>query len=195
VTEYKNSLDISPYSRKVLGEFPGWIRVFDDYTRAGTNGKQVVLRNYMPPLAAHNLAFGTQLALLESPGGGGGTAVAAAQAEAPKTLADKLKQKYTLVFERDSLERTLELVSKDTGIPITILGGDLQLEGITKNQSFGLDEKDKPVFEIIKVILKKSNLDGKLVYVIRNEGGKEGLFVTTKAGVAKRGEKIPPELQ
>jgi hypothetical protein len=186
---------ISPYSAKILQRFPRWLEELDRYTRAGTNDKQVVLRSYLPAIAAHNLAFGTQLALLESPGGGMIAQASTAAPAQPKTLAEMLKQKYTLTFDRDSLERTLELISKDTGIPITILGGDLQLEGITKNQSFGLDEKDKPIFEILKTIMQKANPEGKLIYVIAKEGDKEVLHVTTRAAAAKRGDKIPPELE
>jgi hypothetical protein len=186
---------ISPYSAKILQRFPRWLEELDRYTRVGTSDKQVVLRSYLPAVAAHNLAFGTKLALLESPSGGMVAVANAPPAAAPTTLAEMLKQKYTLTFDRDSLERTLDLISKDTGVPITILGGDLQLEGITKNQSFGLDEKDKPIFEILKTIMQKANPDGKLIYVFGQEGDKEVLQVTTRAAAAKRGDKIPPELE
>jgi hypothetical protein len=168
----------------------------DRYTRAGTSDKQVVLRSYLPAIAAHNLAFGTYLALLETPGSTASIATSGTNTPAkPKTLAEMLEQPYTLSFDRDSLERTLDLISKDTGIPIVILGGDLQLEGITKNQSFTLDEKQKPIGEILQTIMQKANPEGKLIYVFAKEGDKEVLHVTTRAAAAKRGDKLPPEFE
>ena len=79
---------------------------------------------------------------------------------------------------------------------VEILGGDLQLEGITKNQSFGLDERNRPAGEILRKIMLQANPDGKLVYIVkpRVPGGEEMLFITTRKAVEKRGDKLPPEL-
>jgi hypothetical protein len=89
------------------------------------------------------------------------------------------------------------MLLNDAEIKYEIVGGDLQLEGITKNQSFGLDEKDKTVGEILRKIMLLANPDGKLVYVIKpaQPGGPETLFITTRAAAAKRGDKLPPELE
>lgn len=198
VEGYCGALSMSPYSQPILLRYPKFFDFVGENTRAGTNtsDKQVVLRTALPAIAASNLAFGTHLAMLEAGGGGGVPLATASSAPAgPQTLADRLKQKYTLTFDRDSLERTLALMSTETGIPITILGGDLQLEGITKNQSFGLDEKDKPIFEILKVIMQKANPAGKLIYVFQKIDGKDTVVITTRAGAAKRGDAIPPELK
>jgi hypothetical protein len=74
-----------------------------------------------------------------------------------------------------------------------IMGGDLQLEGITKNQSFGLDERDKTADAILRIILAKCNPDGKLVYVVHVKHGVETIDITTRAAAAKRGEKFAPK--
>ncbi len=194
VERYTNAIEISQYSRPILRRYPDFFDFISEHTRAGTSEKQAVLRTVLPPVAASNLAFGTHLAMLEA---GSGYAVAAPPQvqEGPLTLADRLKRKYELTFERDSLDRTLALISQDNGIPIRIEGGDLLLEGITQNQSFGLDEKDKPVFEILKTILKKANPDGKLIYVIQKRNGQETVVITTRAAAAKRGDAIPAELK
>jgi hypothetical protein len=76
-----------------------------------------------------------------------------------------------------------------------ISGPDLQLEGITKNQSFGLESRDKPAREVLVEILAKANPDGKLVYIVRQEDGVETILVTTRAAVEKRGDKLPPGLE
>ena len=85
------------------------------------------------------------------------------------------------------------MLSTEIGVEIVILGSDLQLEGITKNQSFGLDERDQPAVEILTKILKLANSDGKLVYVIkpRQAGGEPIIFVTTRAAAKKRGDPLP----
>ena len=44
--------------------------------------------------------------------------------------------------------------------------------------------------DILKKVMARSNIDGKLVYVIKEKNGKETLFITTRAGAAKRGDKI-----
>ena len=98
----------------------------------------------------------------------------------------------TLVFASDNLERTIQKVSEETGVPMEILGGDFQLEGITKNQSFGLDETDKKADEILRVILAKSNPEGKLVYIVKERDGEEWVLITTRAAVEKRGDTLPP---
>ena len=98
----------------------------------------------------------------------------------------------TLTFAKDTLEKSIQMISEEIGVPMEILGGDLQLEGITKNQSFALDERDKPAEAILRVILAKANPDGKLVYVVRSEEGRESIKITTRAAVAKRGETLPP---
>ena len=89
------------------------------------------------------------------------------------------------------------MLGDDIGVEIVILGNDLRDEGITKNQSFGLDEKDQPAVDILRKIMKLANPDGKLVYVIKPKegGGEDVLYVTTRAAVKKRGDKLPPELE
>ena len=93
------------------------------------------------------LASGRELALAEgadsTPVTGsnqqpGGTRPSAA------SVAEKLKQVTSLGFARDTLEKAIQMLADDIGVKYEILGSDLQVEGITKNQSFGLDEKNKP---------------------------------------------------
>ena len=150
-----------------------------------------MLRCYLPAVAGHNLLMGTELALAEVPKSGG-----TAGKETSKKSGDvaaALAKTISLSFPRDTLEKSLEMLSTEIGVEIVILGSDLQLEGITKNQSFGLDERDQPAVEILTKILKLANSDGKLVYVIkpRPTGGEPIIFVTTRAAAKKRGDTLP----
>jgi hypothetical protein len=97
----------------------------------------------------------------------------------------------TLIFTKDTLEKTIQMISEEVGVPMEIVGPDLQLEGITKNQSFSLDEVGRPAEAVLRAILAKANPDGKLMYVIRNRDGVESIEITTRAAAEKRGDPVP----
>jgi hypothetical protein len=106
-----------------------------------------------------------------------------------------LAKPITLSFPRDTLERCLELLAKEIDVEIVIQGADLQAEGITRNQSFGLDERQQPAGEILQRVLQLANPAGKLVYVIRPQAdGREAIFITTRSAATKRGDRLPAEL-
>jgi hypothetical protein len=194
VEEYMVTLNPHRYGKLILGRMTEMVRLVRDYSRIDAENEQAVVRCYLPGIAAHNLAMGVELALAERPG----TAVASGPAaKKPVAAAEALKQKISLSFDKDTLEKTMDMLSKEIDTEIVILGSDLQLEGITKNQSFALNERDKPAGEILRIVMLKANPDGKLVYVIRQKhpGGKEGIFITTRGAAAKRGEKLPAELE
>lgn len=192
VEEYCSRLDLHPYGRKLVMRLPAMIRIVADATRVGAEDKTVVVNCYLPRYAGHNLALATELALQQTPGSGGPSPAAATAAASATTAAAALTKKMTLTFAKDTLEKSIQMIADEIGMPMEILGPDLQLEGITKNQSFGLEERDKTADEILRVILLKANPDGKLVYVIRKQDGGERIDITTKAAVAKRGDTLPP---
>jgi len=182
VEAYCTALSPDPYGRVLAAQL-----------RSGAEGKGVVLNAYLPRHAPHNIALAAELALAQTPG----AAVASGSptptpAAAPQGALGKLGRTMTLTFAKDNLERSIQMVAEETGVPMEILGGDLQLEGITKNQSFGLDERAKTAAEILRVILAKSNPDGKLVYVVQEKDGEEWVLITTRAAAAKRGDTLPP---
>ena len=96
-------------------------------------------------------------------------------------MKDRLAKVTSLKFAKDTLEAALEQLSQDIGVPIVIRGPDLQADGITKNQSFGIDISDKPAEEILVEILRLANPDKtatgphdarqKLVYIIEANAG------------------------
>ena len=198
------SLDLDSYGRRILLRFPQMLRVTDEFTRSGVDGQQAVLRCYLPIDAAHNLLMASELALSESASASGADSTALAGRPSQnggstpaRSVAQKLKRVTTLTFPNENLEKALQLLADDIHVKIEILGGDLQLDGITKNQPIrDLDEKNKPAEEILRTIMRKANPDGKLVYVIKPPpaGGEEELQITTRAAAAKRGDKLPPEL-
>jgi serine/threonine protein kinase len=194
VESYIANLSPHPYGKLVLLRFAPMLRVVDEYTRVGEEENQAILRCFLPLSAGHNLIMGTELALFER--GAGAPAAGGAVAKKASGPVEALKQKITLSFTRDTLEKTMEMLGREIDTEIVILGSDLQLEGITKNQSFGLDEKNKPAGEILQTVMMKANPDGKLIYVFKpkNPGEKDIIFITTRASAEKRGDKVPPEL-
>jgi serine/threonine-protein kinase len=197
VNAYLRSLYLSPYSKEVLWDFPDRLAALGGMTTSGIDEHQVVLRAYLPAKAAHNLAMNTYLALLETPGAAPAVAATAGgnNTQPQLTVAQRLEKPMPLSFPRNTLERALEMVSEEIGVPIIILGTDLQVEGITKNQSFGMDEPEQPAREILRKILAKADQAGRLLYVIkrREEDGQQVLYVTTRAAAEKRQDPIPPE--
>ena len=108
----------------------------------------------------------------------------------------KLKKVTSLAFERNTLEMSIVMLSDDIGVPMTIRGTELQIEGITKNQSFKLEEENKPAVEILKTIMMKASPANKLVYVIiKNDAGEEEIYITTRVAAAANKWKVPAELE
>lgn len=197
VEEYCNALDPHPYGRKLVMRLPRMLGVVADHVHAGADGRGVIVNAWLPEHAPHNLALAAELALEQTPraGGASGAATAAPGAGSPLEPAGALaalRKPMSLVFVKDTLEKSIQMIADEIGVEVEILGSDLQLEGITKNQSFGLDEKAKPAAAILAAILAKANPDGKLVYVIRKTDAGERIEITTRAAVEKRGDTLAP---
>lgn len=191
---YLAALSPQPYGRLIVHRFPRMVQLATSFTRFAGEDRQAVLRCYLPASAAHNLVLGAELTLFEHPDAS--PADASGQPGKASPSVGPLDRIVSLSFPRDTLERTMELLSAEMGIPIMILGADLQLEGITKNQSFALDERDQPARQVLLKVLKLANPDGKLVYVPKlDAAGNKTLVITTRAAAARRGDALPPEFE
>jgi serine/threonine protein kinase len=113
--------------------------------------------------------------------------------EALKNLSveDKLARRITIVFDRQTFFNSLEIISRDIGVPIMLLVGDLQSEGITKNQNIALAEHDKTADDILRTTLRNADPKGRLVYFIQTQDGKDSVVVTTRAAAKARGDVLP----
>ena len=189
---YCNALDPHPFGRRLVVRLPRMLEVVAENLRTGAEGPTAIVNCHLPPHAAHNLALAIELTFAQAPATSAAAAATADPTRPDDGVARRLDRHITLAFARDTLEKSIQLVAEEIGVPIEILGGDLQLEGITKNQSFALDERDKPAEHILRTILARSNPDGKLVYVIQRRDGVETIEITTRAAAAKRGDPLPP---
>lgn len=202
-------LNAAPYGRRVVVRFPAMVRKLVTYTRSGFESDQAVLRCFLPAVAGHNLLLGAELTLAESldSAHSNATPIAASSATSPAAIepADvpPLQRLTSLAFPRDTLEAALEQLSQSIGVQISIRGRDLQAEGITRNQSFGIDMANKPAEDILVAILRLANPDKsatgpsdarqKLVYVVSppSAEGPGKIAVTTRAAATERGEELP----
>lgn len=184
----------SPYGRRLVLRLPQVLRLAAANVKVGRDRRDLVMANtYLPQLAGHNLGLAATLVLEQIAADPQGKAVSAGQPAAPVlTVAERLRQPVTIVFASDTLETAVAMLAEESGIPVTIAGADFELAGITKNQSFGLNERQVPAEEILLTILRKSdNNTGKLVYIKRGDGLAEELVITTRKAAEQRGETIP----
>ncbi len=204
--QYVSSLNAQPYGREIVSRFPAMMRKLAAFTRSGFETDHAVLRCFLPVTAGHNLLMGAELTLAEPPGSGAQVASASgtpAAATNAASLAERMAKVTSLRFAKDTLEAALEQLSQDVGVPIVIRGPDLQAEGITKNQSFGIDVSNKPAEEILVQILRLANPDKaatgpddsrqKLVYIVEKTADKtEQIVVTTRTKAKDRHNELPP---
>ena len=198
-------LDANParHGRQVVAQLPLMLGVAADLARSGAEQRHAIVNGYLPASAGHNLLLAAELLLAQQSAGvtGPRSSGLAAVQPAAKTVAEKLKAPATVTFARDTLEMAVQFLSDEINVPIVIVGSDLQLEGITKNQSFGLDAQDRPAEQVLLEILTLANPEKtatgptdpkqKLVYVTRKEADGEKIYITTRSSAEKRGEKLP----
>jgi hypothetical protein len=190
--QYLASGTPSDYGKEILARFPQMLRTTVGQTRTAHQDRQVILRAYLPRVAAHNLALAASLALSEIVPGD--SAQESAQRPATdRTIDQKLQLRISLSSPRQTLEEAVEMFGREAGITVEIAGSDLQLDGITKNQSFAVEAQDLPAGQVLEKILLQASPDGKLVYIIKvdPETPSPRLLVTTRAAAARRGDRIP----
>jgi hypothetical protein len=195
VEEVISKRSLAAYGKRLVMRLPSLLRLLERQLRVGIEHRDLIIANsYLPQFAGHNIAAAATV-LLEQVAAdpeGGTPAPAAAPAAPTQTLAQRLQRPVDIAFARDTLETAIQLLVEESGIPIEIAGGDLELEGITKNQSFGLEQRGVPAEKVLLTILQKSDGGaGKLVYIVRQEQGREQIVVTTRKAAAKRGDTLP----
>lgn len=202
-------LNPAPYGRRLVAQLPAMLQGLVSRTRSGVVQGRAVLNCRLPLQAAPSIAMAAELLMAQIAGGPPGASSGTAEPPTPRdlSLAEKLRKPVTVVFARETLETGMATLAGEMQAEITILGGDLQLEGITKNQSFAMDSTQRPASEVLIEMLRKANPDTtatgpadpkqKLVFVVRPAiaTGPETIEVTTRAAAAKRGEALPSAFQ
>lgn len=198
-------LDADPdkYGRRVVAKLPAMARLLATQSRLGIEDRQIITNAYLPLEATHNLLLASELMLSQLAGPGEQTQQGntITNRSLPASIAERLQMPVSVAFDRDTLEMAIKYLSEEIQTPIVIQGRDLQLDGITKNQSFGLDANNQPAGEVLATILKLANPDKsatglsdekqKLVYVVDNQSTTPKIIITTRAAAKKRGDQLP----
>ena len=190
--------DLDIYGRLLVIRLPGLLRLWQSNIRIGAEGRDLVVANsYLPEMAAHNIVLAGSLLLEQISANPSNSSMGeATRVNTQGSVVSRLQQPVTLAFDKDSLETAVEMLSEATGVTIEIAGKDLELQGITKNQSFGLSERGRSGTDILVTILEKSEAKpGQLVYVFRTDGEQNKVVITTRQSAQKRGEQIPEVFQ
>ncbi len=204
--ELEDTIDNSSlhsYGQEVLNRFPAMLGQLSNHTRVGSEQGISMARCYLPSVAGHNLFTAAELMLLGFREKGQANRLDSSGPTPPQSIAELLDRPTTLSFPKETLQKALEILSEDMGVPIEIRGRDLQLEGITKNQSFAINLRDRPAVDILLAVLQLANPDRtatgpadpkqKLVYMIRKPADDQpgAIIVTTRSAAKKRGETLP----
>lgn len=211
IENYMTALNAPPYWKKVANRYPGMIFLLHRNTRAGVEDDVAIINAAAPGALAHNLVFGGELALMSTPGAMvASTNTPAAGSTAPKNIDEVLKHKITfeepgndmnLVMTALEKEVTTDLPSITFPFAIKIIGKDLELEGITRNQSIrNFKMENTPLAEVLTGLVRKANpvttvkdpseVDQKLIWVVGPDPDKPDqqvvLITTRKAAESKK---------
>lgn len=209
-------VDLNPptYWKKVANRYPQMIRYLHQHTRVGVEDDQAVINAVLPANAGHNLFLASELVIASAPGAPTVVVAGPAKPETPKNINEVLAVKMNMAFAQDSLEFSMQNVVTQvkadySSLPfefkVILMGNDMKIDGITKNQSIrDFNEKDKTVAEILTAMVRKANpittvkdaseLDQKLIWVVGTDPDapdKPCILVTTRAAAEKNGYKLP----
>jgi hypothetical protein len=215
IEQYMVRINPSEYWKIVAFRYPPMIRFLHRYTRVGVEDEQAVINVVLPPIAAHNLVFGGEMLLSSVPGAAGEGPSTQAPPKGPQTLDELLATPFTFGFDQTSLEFAMRDITVDVketfaslpfDLDIKILGPDLQLNGITRNQQIrDFRKTDTPLSEILTAIVMRANPittvkdpsedDQKLIWVVGpdpDNPNKQAILITTRDGAIKKQYTLPP---
>ena len=183
--------------------------------RYGVSDDMAVANVYVPAQAVPQVTLATVLAL-NTPEGG---AVAAGAPKVAKTLTveEMLNRKMSVTFDQESLEFAVDniVTAFERDLPsgskmpkIRIIGGDLQLMGITQNQQVrDFKQANVPLRQVLTELVRRANPDKTatgandekqaLIWVVVDDAAKEGvkeILITTRESAAGKYE-LPTEFK
>ena len=210
--DYVVALTPPIYWRKLSNRYPMMISTLHENMRVGVENEHAVMNSYVEGSAGHNLVLGAELLIASAPGAAGTPVGPTTTASGPKTIEEALLLKTSFSFDSISLEFAMRDLAEDVrtnllkGSPldfqIKIMGDDLELDGITRNQSVrDFKEENKTVAEVLTALVLKataakspSDAGHKLLWVVTDDpdmAGKKVVLITTRQASEKKKYKIP----
>jgi len=215
--------DVYPdtYWRPIALRMPEMVRFLADYTRVGIEDDQAIVNSVLPPQAIHNLLFASQMLLVAGSGDGTPTITSStptASQSIPQTMDELLAKNMSFRFAAQSLEFAIRDLAdavreNHPQLPfpfdIQILGSDLQLQGITRNQQIaGFESVNQRLDEILTALVMRANPvttvtapsdpNQKLVWIQGrdpNDANKSILLITTRDAAQRRNDTLPTAFQ
>ena len=204
------SREVDPSWRLLASRLPTMWAFAQDQTRSMITDRKVVLNTYLPPQALPQLTLATLLASNTTATTGG----ISAQTKTEKlTVAQMLDRPMSLSFGQESLQFAVDTITNEFAEdlppgnkmpPVEIVGGDLQLMGITQNQQIrDFAKKDVPLRTVLTDLVRGANPDRtatgpndlkqSLVWVVLGEGDDAKILITTRDATAKNNYTLPKE--
>lgn len=194
--------DDAPWS-KLTNAYPAMMSYVLDDLRTGVSDGIVTANAYLPTVAATQWSVAAVL-VANAPPKSTGTEIVAA---VPKTIDEFLAMKMDVAIAQESLKAALETVRgqvvgslpADADVPaFEIIGGDLQIDGITQNQQIrNFNQSGQSLADILTALCLSANTDKtasgpsdekqKLVWVTHE--GK--ILITTRAASAAKNYELP----
>ena len=216
--DYVDKITPSSYWSKLSRRYPLMVNALHTNLRVGVDHDTALVNGYLEGPAAHSLALGGELLLVSAPGAGGGQ-TATAKPLGPKTIEEAMQLKTSFSFAQQSLEFAMRDLAEDVKTNLTkgssvdfaikIIGPDLQLDGITRNQSIrDFAQDNQSVADILTALCRKANPDPsakqasdltqKLIWVIAadpDNKDKQIVLITTRAAAEKKKFTLPAVFQ
>ena len=182
--------------RKLIGRFPAMMKVYSMATTAGVGPRYAsMVTNLKSDLAGPNLALASVLTLREAEVTDFSKEVKqkAPTTKLPDLIADRLKMKIDLEFERVPLQEAIDYICFELKIKYVIDGDALKDSGFTKNMAQNHDLGVAPAMDGLQAIVKQYVTEGKntsMCFVIDEQ--KKLLTLTTIKFAENQGLKPYP---
>lgn len=213
--DYFVSLSAPPFWKKLAFRYPAMVRELQKQTRIGVENDMAVLNSVLPTVAAHNLILGGELLVSTAPGQAALATSNAPAASGPKNVTEALQWKTSYSFAQQSLEFAMRDLADDVKsnlknapfeFAIKIIGDDLKLDGITRNQSIrDFNQENQTVADILTALVRKANpvttvkdpseKDQKLVWLVGpdpDNPSQQIVLVTTRTAAGTKKYTLPP---
>jgi hypothetical protein len=212
VNDYLGQIRIDPYWQPLAIRYPLMVSFLSQQARVGVEGRCAVINAVLPAAAAHNLLLASELALASSVNAD----VPVSNSPPPAaglSLDEILARPIRLTIEQQSLEAAVSelagLIREQFTCPefqLRIIGGDLQLDGITRNQQIrDVRLEDQTLRQVLTELVRRANpiavestklAEQKLIWVVAPPEagfGEWTVLITTRTAAKQKGYQVPPE--
>lgn len=208
IDRYFDTIFDSTYWRELKSRFPHMIRYLARQARIGSENGIAMANFALPGSAAHNIVLGTELSLA-TPGRDAATSEPTPVEKL--TIRDVLDRPVEFRFDQHSLNNAVadlanavrETYADLAYFQIKILGGDLQNEGISRNQQIRDFQHHAPLSQVLTQLLLRANpvpnISGpsdpqqKIVWTFGSQSADSTVLITTRKAAKERNLTLPPE--